>query len=124
MIKNIHSAEHYRWGQVCDGWRLLERSDLSVIQERIPPGAGEVMHYHSRARQCFFVLEGELRIQVGEQLFRLSTGDSLEVSPGERHQVRNAGHADAMFLVVSAPTTRGDRVDADPNEQSPSRSSS
>jgi mannose-6-phosphate isomerase-like protein (cupin superfamily) len=110
MLKNTNLAEHYRWGEVCDGWRLLERSELSVIQERIPPGAGEVTHYHQRARQLFFVLTGELQIQLGERLFRLCPGDSLEVPPGDHHRVRNEGSADATFLVVSAPTTRGDRV--------------
>ncbi len=112
-IKNVGTAEHYRWGQVCDGWRLLERSDLSVIQERIPPGAGEVMHVHARARQLFFVIAGELEIQLGEQRFRLTIGDSLEVPPGDRHLVRNDGNADATFLVVSAPTTREDRVNVE-----------
>jgi len=114
MIKNQSSAEHYRWGQVCDGWRLLDRSDLSVIQERIPPGAGEVRHYHQRARQLFFVLAGELLIELGEQQFRLSLGDSLEVPPGAPHRVRNDAQVDATFLVVSAPTTQADRVNLEP----------
>jgi len=111
MVKNVDTAEHYRWGQACDGWHLLQRSDLSVIQERIPPGAGEISHYHDRARQLFYVLSGELRIQLGEQRFRVAMGDSLEIPPGAHHRVRNEGDADATFLVVSAPTTRGDRVD-------------
>jgi mannose-6-phosphate isomerase-like protein (cupin superfamily) len=114
MIRNQSSAEHYRWGQVCDGWRLLDRSDLSVIQERIPPGAGEVRHYHQRARQLFFVLSGELLIELDEQQFRLSTGDSLEVPPGAPHRVRNDAQVDSAFLVVSAPTTQGDRVNVEP----------
>ena len=113
MIRNVKTAEHYRWGQVCDGWRLLERADLSVIQERIPPGAGEVLHYHQRARQLFFVLAGELQIQLGEQLFRLSTGDALEMPPGNPHRVQNLGQVDAAFLVVSAPSTQGDRVNVE-----------
>lgn len=113
MIQNTGNAEHYQWGQVCDGWRLLNRSDLSVIQERIPPGAGEITHFHQRARQLFFVLSGTLRIQLGEQHFQLSTSDSLEVPPGVRHRVRNEGSVDATFLVVSAPTTQGDRVNVE-----------
>jgi mannose-6-phosphate isomerase-like protein (cupin superfamily) len=114
MISNTQTAEHYRWGQVCDGWRLLDRSDLSVIQERIPPGAGEVRHYHQRARQLFYVLTGELQIELGGQLYLLSPADSLEVPPGEPHRVRNTGSIDVAFLVVSAPTTQGDRVNLEP----------
>jgi mannose-6-phosphate isomerase-like protein (cupin superfamily) len=113
MIKNTANAEHYPWGQVCDGWRLLERADLSVIQERIPPSAGEISHFHQRARQLFFVLGGELQIQVEDQRFQLIPGDSLEVPPGAHHRVRNESSIDATFLVVSAPTTRGDRVNVE-----------
>jgi mannose-6-phosphate isomerase-like protein (cupin superfamily) len=114
MIRNIDTAEHYGWGQSCDGWRLLDRPELSVIQERIPPAAGEVKHYHARARQLFYVLAGTLEIQLGEQLFDLSAGDSLEVPPGDTHLVRNRGNVDATFLVVSSPTTRGDRINLEP----------
>jgi mannose-6-phosphate isomerase-like protein (cupin superfamily) len=113
MIQNTDNAEHYQWGQVCDGWRLLNRSELSVIQERIPPGAGEITHFHHRARQLFFVLSGTLQIQLGEQRFHLSTGDSLEVPPLAHHHVHNEGSVDATFLVVSAPTTQGDRVNVE-----------
>src|SRR5262245_322274 len=110
MIKNIENAEHYRWGDVCDGWRLVDRLELSVIQERIPPGAGEVRHYHERARQLFFVLAGRLNIELRDQVSELSVGDSIEVAPGEPHRVWNASTADVVFLVVSTPTTRGDRI--------------
>ena len=114
MIKNVATAEHYRWGDVCEGWRLVSRPDLSVIQERIPPGAGEVRHYHQRARQLFFVLEGELEIEVQGDLHRLLRGDSLEVSPGDAHRVRNIAEADVSFLVISAPSTQGDRTNLAP----------
>jgi len=110
MIQNITTAEHYLWGEGCDGFRLVNRPDLSVIQERIPPGLGEVRHYHERARQCFFILSGRLEIEVGEEVHRLGQGDALEVAPGEAHRVRNQAEADALFLVISAPTTQGDRV--------------
>jgi mannose-6-phosphate isomerase-like protein (cupin superfamily) len=114
MINNISTAEHYWWDDICEGWRLLDRPDLSVIQERIPPGAGEVKHYHQRARQLFFVLSGNLEIELGSHSFQLSAGDSIEVSPASVHQVHNTGDSDASFLVISAPTTRDDRTNLDP----------
>jgi len=114
MIKNIGTAEHYVWGEACDGWRLLDRAELNVIQERIPPGAGEVRHFHARARQLFFVLRGQLQIEQSDEVFQLHAGDSLEMPPGVAHRVRNVSDVDASFLVVSAPTTKGDRINVEP----------
>jgi hypothetical protein len=32
------AAEHYAWGEHCQGWRLVNNADLSVIEEIMPPG--------------------------------------------------------------------------------------
>ena len=109
-IVNRDSAEHYVWGGTCDGWRLLARDQLSVIEERIPPGSGEVAHLHHHASQLFYVLAGRLRIDTPDASFELAPGDTLEVTPETVHRVHNPFADDARFLVVSAPTTRGDRT--------------
>jgi mannose-6-phosphate isomerase-like protein (cupin superfamily) len=109
MITNIGNAAHYQWGGTCDGWRLLDRPDLSVIQERIPPGAGEVRHRHHLARQLFFVIDGQLTIECGRDIFSLNAGDALEVAPTVVHVARNTSNVDVVFLVVSAPSTKADR---------------
>ncbi len=31
---DINKAEHYAWGNRCDGWHLLKSPEISVIQER------------------------------------------------------------------------------------------
>jgi len=105
------SAEHYVWGGRCDGWRHLSGQDLSVIQERMPPGTAEVLHRHARARQLFFVLRGRLRIEVEGVAHDLVPEQSLEIVPGSAHRVLNPAAEDAWFLVVSSPATRGDRED-------------
>ena len=110
-VKNRSAARHYSWGGVCEGWRLLDGSDLSVIEERIPPLAGEVTHLHARARQLFYVLEGQLLMELGDSTVVLRPGDSQEVPPGQPHGVRNLSDVDAVFIVVSAPSTRGDRLE-------------
>jgi len=30
------NAEHYRWGDDCDGWHLVKDTQLSVIEEFMP----------------------------------------------------------------------------------------
>lgn len=110
-VRNKTNVDHYFWGEACEGWRLLDRPDLSVIRERIPPGRGEASHYHERARQLFFVLRGHLEIEVNETVVTLNDGDALEIEPGTRHRVTNPSDEDVLFLVISAPSTREDRID-------------
>ncbi|MCK7592229.1 cupin domain-containing protein [Pseudomarimonas salicorniae] len=104
-------APHYRWGGVCEGWRLLDGEDLSVIEEAVPPGAGERRHLHARARQCFYVLSGCALIEFDDGAVELVAGQSLEVPPGIAHRFHNPGDLPVRFLVISAPATRGDRED-------------
>jgi mannose-6-phosphate isomerase-like protein (cupin superfamily) len=105
------SAEHYTWGAACDGWHLVKRADLSVIAERVPPGAKEARHFHSASRQFFFILSGEAVIEVGGERVSLGEGQGIEIAPGVPHQFMNEAKEDVHFIVVSHPTTRGDRVD-------------
>jgi len=104
------TAEHYTWGGVCDGWHLLKNPALSVIQERVPPGAGEARHFHSHARQFFFVLSGTATMEFESDAVTFGAGQGLHVPPGTRHRFVNRSDADVVFLVISSPTTAGDRT--------------
>ncbi len=105
------TAEHYTWGGRCDGWHLLKRADLSVIAERVPPGGSEARHVHSKATQFFFILSGRAVIEVDGKRIALAEGQGLEIGPGTAHQFLNEGTVDVDFLLVSHPSTRGDRTD-------------
>ena len=110
MVISIENAEHYIWGDVCDGWPLLKREDMSVIQERVPAGAAEVMHYHNSARQFFYILQGEgIMIFEGQEV-TLKKGQGIEIAPQVKHQFKNQSNDDVHFLVISVPSTRGDRI--------------
>ncbi len=106
---DLSTARHYVWGEACDGWHLHEGEDLSVIEERVPPGAAEARHRHARARQFFYVLEGEATLELDGSIHVLGRGQGLHVPPGAAHQLRNDSRADARFLVVSSPRSHGDR---------------
>lgn len=102
-------AEHYAWGTVCDGWHLLKRADLSVIEERVPPGAAETRHRHAQARQFFYILSGSALLAFDDGEVALCAGQGIEVPPGLPHRFVNASDQDVRFLVISAPSTAGDR---------------
>ena len=104
------NAEHYSWGNGCDGWHLLKADELSIIEERIPPGASEVRHYHQKARQFFYVLAGVLSFEIDGKIYDLQSREGVEIGPSIPHRVFNRSADDAEFLVVSSPPSHGDRV--------------
>lgn len=110
MVVSIDNTEHYIWGEICDGWHLLKRDDISVIQERVPAGGSEVMHYHAKARQFFYILEGEGVIAFEDKVIVLKKWQGIEIPPEVKHQFGNQSNSEVHFLVISVPSTRGDRV--------------
>ncbi len=104
------NAVHYVWGQVCDGWHLVQGPELSVIEERMPPGAREELHRHQRARQFFYVLEGELTMDVEGERSLVQRNCGMEIAPELAHQAFNLSADDVRFLVISQPASHGDRV--------------
>ena len=107
---SFETSEHYVWGTVCDGWHLLKQPDLSVIQERVPPGAGETPHFHTKARQFFYVLSGTATLQFETHSVTFGAGEGVHVEPGVRHRFANTSVEDVVFLVISSPPTASDRT--------------
>jgi mannose-6-phosphate isomerase-like protein (cupin superfamily) len=111
-VAEVQTAAHYHWGGVCEGWRLLESAGLSVIQERVPAGAGEIAHRHEHARQFFFVLSGTASLEFEAQSVSFTAGQGVHVAPGVTHRFANHSSEDVVVLVISAPPTHSDRIDA------------
>jgi mannose-6-phosphate isomerase-like protein (cupin superfamily) len=103
------NAEHYIWGNHCDGWHLAKNSQLSVIQELMPAGTAEVRHFHHHAQQFFYVLAGEAVIEVDGRPIVLTAGEGLWIPAGTSHQMRNDSGDEVQFLVISQPPSHGDR---------------
>lgn len=104
------NAEHYLWGDNCDGWHLVRNNDLSIIHERMLPNTYEIRHYHNLARQFFFVLSGTATLEVDGELIELKPQEGYEVPPHVPHQMFNKSNCDIEFIVTSQPNSRGDRV--------------
>jgi mannose-6-phosphate isomerase-like protein (cupin superfamily) len=104
------NAEHYLWGDNCDGWHLVKNQDLSVIHELMPANTSEVRHYHQHARQFFFVLSGIATIEIDGKEVILTPQEGIEVPPLTPHQMFNKSNDEIEFLVISQPTSKGDRV--------------
>jgi mannose-6-phosphate isomerase-like protein (cupin superfamily) len=111
-VISIETAEHYDWGDGCDGWHLVRAAGLAVIEERMPAGTAERRHRHERSRQFFYVLEGELTMEVEGEEHRIAAHAGLEIAPGAAHQALNRSPHDVRFIVISQPPSHGDRLEA------------
>ena len=111
-IADITNAKHYIWGEGCDSWHLLQNAQLSVIQERVPPGKGEVRHFHTKAQQFFYVLAGTATLEFNDSVVTFSAGQGVHVPGQIPHRFANNGNEEVVFRVISSPPTADDRTNA------------
>jgi len=103
---------HYKWGAGCDGWKVLDRENLSVIVEKMPPGTAETMHHHKRATQFFYILKGEAMFEIEGETVIIERDEGIEIEPLKNHRISNKTGSDLEFIVISQPTTKhGDRFE-------------
>lgn len=103
------NAVEYSWGDRCKAWFLLKNPKLTVIEEEMPPGTSELLHFHHQAQQLFYTLDGEAIIDIGAESVDLKPAQSIHVAPGVPHRIRNAGAGILRFLVISEPESHGDK---------------
>ncbi len=107
---STENAEHYNWGDKCDGWHLVKSKVLSVIQERVPSGCSEVRHLHKHSEQFFYILAGIATLEVEGVINTLSNNQGMHIPANITHLIKNDGSADLIFIVVSTPPSHGDKV--------------
>jgi quercetin dioxygenase-like cupin family protein len=88
---------------------------FSVWESIVPPGAGVPAHTHTREDEAFYVLSGEVLVEVegAADLLRLGPGGFLFAPRNRRHAYRNVGTAAARLLVFAIPGTGVDRMFTD-----------
>ncbi|MCF2532880.1 cupin domain-containing protein [Yinghuangia soli] len=64
---------------------------------------GAPAHFHTKATEMFFVLEGTMRILVDDEVLTLGKGDFLTVPPTVPHAFAPAPDTEAEMLVVFTP---------------------
>src|SRR5690606_18109683 len=112
-MKNTNNADHYIWGENCDGWHLLKSESLSIIQEKMPPATAERLHYHSKAQQFFFIIKGTATFEVNNVIYSVEERNGFHISANEKHRIFNRTEQDLEFLVISEPKSYADRTNCD-----------
>jgi len=102
-------GNHYKWGNDCDGWVLVDTDALSVKQERMPAQTSESLHYHEKAQQFFFILKGIATFVVENESYTVNAGQAFHIEPGQKHRIINNTAEDIEFILSSQPSTNQDR---------------
>ena len=108
-VSKYNPVAHYRWGSSCDGWVLVDSDAFSVKQEIMPPLAAENFHYHKKAQQFFYILNGTATFETDDKVYTVRRGEGFHILPGTIHRVINLAAEPLEFILSSQPSTLNDR---------------
>jgi mannose-6-phosphate isomerase-like protein (cupin superfamily) len=109
VVSKGDPLSHYQWGNNCDGWNFLNDPSLSVKQERMPGETEEVLHYHLRAQQFFFILKGSAVFELEDKIILVHEGEGIHIKKGLKHRIMNKSKEDLEFILCSQPSAQNDR---------------
>lgn len=93
---------------VGDVYRFLATGDdtngrYATWEAIVPPGGGPPPHVHSRKEEGFYILEGEVTLQIGERRIVASRGMFANMPVGTLHSFKNECDRPARMLLTVAP---------------------
>ncbi len=88
---------------------------FSLWEAVIPPGTGAPPHTHTHEDESFYVLSGELLVDVegAPAPHRIGPGGFFFGARGRHHGFRNVGEQPARVLILSTPSIGLDRMFAE-----------
>lgn len=93
---------------VGDVYRFLATGEdtdgkYALFEALVLPGGGPPPHLHRREEEGFYILEGEVIFQVGEERLVGRPGMFFNMPIGTLHAFRNEGQKPAKMLISVAP---------------------
>ncbi|MGH2403931.1 MAG: cupin domain-containing protein [bacterium] len=102
----MHHFRSTRLGRVNAFFRVLgttTRSQVATMRLRPGQDSGEYGNEHPRSDQVLYVLAGRGLVIVSGKRVQLSTGDTVIVEAGEKHQFTNTGRKVFKAITFYAP---------------------
>ena len=72
-----------------------------------PGGTSGDGHAHPDQEQAFYILEGDIEVEVGDEIYELGAGDCVLLPRDVFHKHRNIGYKPLKFLFISAMLGEG-----------------
>jgi len=74
---------------------------FSVQVSKAPKGGGGELHHHDHWSQVFYIVEGQLTFETGQETFTLTKGQAVLFEPGDPHYTINNGEEESTALVIT-----------------------
>jgi quercetin dioxygenase-like cupin family protein len=102
------AAEGRTVAVVGDVYRFLATGEdtngkYALWEAIVPPGGGPPPHVHSREEEGFYILEGEITFQIGEERIVAGAGMFANMPVGTPHVFKNESGNPARMLISVAP---------------------
>jgi mannose-6-phosphate isomerase-like protein (cupin superfamily) len=75
----------------------------SLAEATLPVGAATQAHYHPQTEEIYYILSGEGIMVIEGDRRQVTVGDAIGILAGQRHQIRNTGNANLVFLCCCVP---------------------
>ena len=84
------------------------RKLTTTLVEMNPEG---IQHLHSHEQeQCYFIIEGEGEMIVGEETAKVSPGDCIFIPSNEQHGLKNTGDEILKYLSAASPSWSSEKL--------------
>lgn len=105
----LHAGQGRSFWVVGDLYTFLATGEdtngaYALIHALVPPGGGPPPHIHSREDEAFFVLEGQLTIQVDGRTITATPGAWVTLPKGTLHAFKNTAPTAAKMLILVNPS--------------------
>jgi quercetin dioxygenase-like cupin family protein len=77
---------------------------LTLFESVIAPGDGPPLHVHSNEDEVLYVLEGEMRFRLGDEVHDAPPGTTMYAPRGVAHCFHNAGPTPSRLLIFFTPS--------------------
>jgi mannose-6-phosphate isomerase-like protein (cupin superfamily) len=76
---------------------------VAVLEVRTDPDFSTPVHLHHIENECFYVIEGEYEIRVGEEIFHLKPGCGVYAPRFIPHAINTVSQKGGKLIVVAQP---------------------
>jgi len=75
----------------------------SLAQASVPVGATTLLHRHDITEELYFIQSGRGQMTLGDKTFAVEPGDTVCISPGTAHCIKNTGDVELTLLCCCSP---------------------